>query len=186
MEVLEMPPPTRKNARQQQILFEYLYESAFPLVARFVSKMGGRFEDARDIFQDALIVFHEKHDHPDFKISIAEEAYILGIAKHLWIRKFRQDQDLVSLDQPETVISVPDDFYPAVNDSRLLQVLEQTGKRCMDLLRAFYHQKLPVKQIVTAFGYGSEHSASVQKYKCIEKIRNTVKQHAINYEDFFE
>jgi RNA polymerase sigma factor (sigma-70 family) len=185
MEVLEMPR-IKRTLQQQQTLFEDLYESAFPPVARFVSKMGGSFEDAKDVFQDALIVFHEKHANPEFSIQVAEEAYILGIAKHLWIRKFNKERNLVSLDTTEAEINIPDDFYPAVNEVRLLQMIEQTGQKCLNLLRAFYYKKLPVKQIAKALGYTSEHSASVQKYKCIEKIRSSIKQQSISYEDLID
>ncbi len=86
----------------------------------------------------------------------------------------------------ENGIAVPDDFYPTIQAKRLLRVLELSGKKCMDLLRAFYYQRLPLKKLVSALGYANEHSASVQKYKCLEKIRNTVKEKSLTYEDFTE
>jgi len=45
----------------------------------------------------------------------------------------------------------------------------------MDLLQAFYYFKTPMREIAEEFGYRSERSATVQKYKCLEKVRDTVK-----------
>jgi RNA polymerase sigma factor (sigma-70 family) len=184
MEVLELAPAL--TVEQRQTLFDDLYELTFPAVARFVSAMGGGFDDACDVFQDALVVFYEKQNDPAFTLNTTAEAYVLGIAKHLWLRKFNKHHKEVALDETEAAITFPDDFYPTVNEQKLLTLVAQTGKQCLNLLRAFYYEKLPVKQIARALGYRSEHSASVQKYKCIEKIRTTLQQQTISYEDFLD
>jgi hypothetical protein len=41
-------------------------------------------------------------------------------------------------------------------------------------------------KVAQLFGFSGERSATVQKYKCIEKVRETVKQKALTYEDFLE
>lgn len=185
MEVLE-PTYTLTKTEQPRVLFEVLYETAFPAVAGFVSNMGGGFDDAKDIFQDALVVFCEKQNDAAFTLKTLPEAYLLGIAKHLWIQKFNRHLHEVCLDETEAAITIPDDFYPAVNESRLLRMIENTGKKCLQLLRAFYYESFSVRQIAQKLGYGSEHSVSVQKYKCIEKIRETIKQQSVSYEDFID
>jgi DNA-directed RNA polymerase specialized sigma24 family protein len=167
-------------------LFYELYESAFPIVARFVGKMNGSFEDAKDIFQESIIIYYEKLSSNKLTITAAPEAYVLGIAKHLWIKKHKRDQKKISLDAMESHIQIPADFFPSMNEERILQILELTGKKCLDLLRAFYYQRKPVKEIMNFLGYRNEHSATVQKYKCLERVRNTVKEKQLTYEDFFE
>lgn len=161
---------------------EELYEAAFPPVARFISHMGGSFEDARDIFHDALVIFYEK----EHTVHTSAQAYLLGIAKHLWIRQHHRDRVFISLDAQEKSISIPADYFPSAETQSLLALLQSAGKKCLDLLRAFYEEKRPVKQIAASLGYTSEHSASVQKYKCLEKLRDTVKSQSVNYEDFLE
>ena len=183
MEILEM---TIDKEPLNGKLSEDLYENAFPGIARFVSKMKGSFQDAKDIFHDALVIFHERNMDPQFILNTSAEAYILGIAKHLWLRKFKQDHKKVSLDTLECSISIPQDYYPTSDNTTLLQLLENSGKKCMDLLRAFYYENQPMKNIMHALGYKNEHAATVQKYKCMEKVRNTIKEKSITYEDFIE
>jgi len=166
--------------------FNELYEKAFPPVAHFVSKMNGSFQDAKDIFHDAMVIFCEKTEDESFILSTSSEAYVTGIAKHLWVKKFKRDKRTVSLDAIEEAIVIPEDYYPTINTSRLLQLLEVAGRKCLDLLHSFYHEKLSTEEIKNRFGYKTEHSVSVQKYKCIEKIRETIQQKAITHENFFE
>jgi RNA polymerase sigma factor (sigma-70 family) len=166
--------------------FEEWYESAFPYVARFVGKMGGSFQDAKDVFHDALVIFYEKTRHQDFHLKTTVEAYILGIAKHLWIRKFNKEKNNISLNDHEAAISIPNDYFPDLDSKRVLTLLEQTGKKCLQLLRAFYYENLSLKEITDQLGYRSVHSATVRKYKCLEKLRDNVKEKSIYYEDFME
>ncbi|MBT1705532.1 RNA polymerase sigma factor [Chryseosolibacter indicus] len=167
-------------------LFYELYESSFPAVARFVRKMNGNFDDAKDIFQEALVVYYEKSSIEGFVISASHEAYILGIAKHLWIRKFRKDQHVVTFSVSESEIVIPDTHNTTMNEERLLHLLEETGKKCLDLLVSFYHDNKSIKEIMNFLGYRNEHTATVQKYKCLERVRDTVKEKQLTYEDFFE
>ena len=186
MEVLALSVPTSSPKVLREKLFEELYEMAFPAVASFVGQMNGSFQDAKDIFQDALVIYYEKLADPDFMIQGLPERYILGIAKHLWIRKFKGDSKRISLNTLEATISIPVDFFPTLQSKKILQFLEHTGKKCLDLLRGFYYEKLAMKDIAEKLGYSNEHSATVQKYKCLEKIRETIKEKSITYEDFFE
>ena len=45
---------------ERALLFAQLYEETFPNVAKFVANRGGTFDDAKDIFQDALVILYEK------------------------------------------------------------------------------------------------------------------------------
>jgi RNA polymerase sigma factor (sigma-70 family) len=183
MEVSELiikPQTTAERAR----IFEELYEQAFPLAAGFVRKMGGSLDDARDIFQDALVIYYEKSLQEDFMITTSPEAYILGISKHLWVKKFKKDRQKVSFSDWEHEIEIPvEENY---NSVMLLKFLEQAGKKCLDLLRAFYYEKLSMNEVAQLLGFKNERSATVQKYKCLEKVRDTIKEKSIDYEDFTE
>ena len=56
----------------------------------------------------------------------------------------------------------------------------------MELLSAFYYDKLNMLEVAQKFSFSGERSATVQKHKCLEKVKSVVKQKALQYEDFFE
>lgn len=175
-----------KSAARREKLITELYQSAFPTVAKYISKMGGSFDDAKDIFQDALVIYYEKAVNSDLSLHNSEKAYLLGIAKHLWFKKFKGDRHNLPLDSCTKDFDVTDETEDQPSGVKLMRYLETAGKKCMELLSAFYYHKLPMKDLADLFGYAGERSATVQKYKCIEKVRETVKEQSLAYEDFIE
>ncbi|MXV15336.1 RNA polymerase sigma factor [Hufsiella ginkgonis] len=173
------------TAAGRPYLFRMLYKSVFPSAAAWIARRGGTFDEAEDVFQDALLVYYEKAMAGKSTAGRDEKAYLFGIVKHLWVRKFRQritnvTFEEVDADLPDEVIS----REPAAEV--LLQHLSSAGKKCMELLKAFYYDKLPARQLSEMFGFSGTRSVTVQKYKCLEKVRETVKQKALTYEDFLK
>lgn len=171
----------QSNITDRQKVFMRLYQEAFPALAKYVSKMGGSFEEAKDTFQDALIIFYEKMQLGNLVIEVNDKSYLLGIAKHLYLKRYRSEKRIESLDGTPDLIDMEE---PKPSTTRLLRFLEATGKRCMDLLQAFYYDKRSLTEIADSFGYSGTRSATVQKFKCLEKVRETITQKALTYEDF--
>lgn len=168
------------------VAMEEFYIHSYPVVAKFVASMNGTPDDAKDVFQDAVIIYLEKNGHSLSGPVKDSGRYLLGIAKHLWLKKFSESRHTIRLDPFESLLNIPEDFYPTLRTGLLVRFLESTGRKCMDLLSDFYYKKLSMKSIAGAYGFSSERSATVQKYKCIEKLREEVKSKSLVYEDFFE
>ena len=56
----------------------------------------------------------------------------------------------------------------------------------MDILQAFYYQHMPLQEIAEEFGFANARSATVQKHKCLEKVREQVKEKNTSYEEVVE
>ncbi|HZY40018.1 MAG TPA: sigma-70 family RNA polymerase sigma factor [Mucilaginibacter sp.] len=168
---------------EREQAFIALYKKAFPAVAKYVSKMGGSLDEAKDVFQDSLVIFYEKSVQGAIAVHTNEQAYLSGIAKHLWAKKFHENTLHTMLDANDDYI---DNEEIHLSQNKLMHYLETAGQKCMELLKAFYYDNLPVISIAGLFGYSGERSATVQKYKCMEKVRETIKEKHLQYEDFVE
>ena len=166
----------------REAFFIALYKKAFPAVARYIARIGGSLEDAQDIFQDTLVIYYEKVTSAQAEVIVSEKRYLLGIAKKLWLQHYKASSKNQLLNDFDTEV-VPDE-QPATG--KILYYLETAGKKCMELLKAYYYDHLPVSDVATLFGYSGTHSATVAKYKCLEKVRETVKQNSLSYADFIE
>jgi DNA-directed RNA polymerase specialized sigma24 family protein len=170
------------TVEEREKLFISLYKSAFPSVARYISKMGGSLDEAKDIFQDALVIYYEKAAASTLSIKSNDKVYLIGIAKHLWLKKFRDN----TLYTPINGLDISEQQEDQPSESKLMHFLATSGKKCMDLLRAFYYDQLPLTEAASLFGFSGVRSATVQKYKCLEKVRETVKEKSSTYEDFLD
>ncbi len=156
-----------------------LYQQYFPIVARHIQKNSGDLDDAKDLFQDALILFYEKKL---LEPSI-NNGYLFGICRNLWSKKLR--------DEPRIKIELDTNLSVKEEDSELsIQTIstfmENAGRRCKDILVSFYYEKLSLEKIALKFGFKSTRSATVQKFKCIEKMRALVKEKQLEYADFIK
>jgi DNA-directed RNA polymerase specialized sigma24 family protein len=172
-----------ESDRQKEIL--RLYTDTFPLVARYIARMGGTLEEAKDIFHDAIVIYFEKQASMKGTLKFGEKAYLYGISKNLWHYRFRDAKQNIFIDAvPESEISAYYKQEPVL--SKISKVLDSAGKKCMQLLSAFYYENLNMRELADKFGFAGERSATVQKYKCLEKVKDVVKQKSLTYEDFLE
>jgi len=173
---------TLSTVEMREAFFMALYKKAFPTVVRYVARMGGSLEEAQDIFQDALVLYYEKAVANQADIVVNEKAYLVGVAKKLWLQHYKVNSKNQPLGDWDTEMTT--DEQPA--SGKLMRYLETTGKKCMELLKACYYDALPLNDVVNLFSYSGTHSATVAKYKCLEKVRETVKQKSLSYADFIE
>lgn len=165
-------------------LFMRLYKEVFPVVVKYISRRQGTLEQAKDIFQDALIIYYEQVLRTEKQIEQTEKAYIFGIARHLWNHQFKLGVNCEPLsDKIELVEKVNDE---QISDKHLTRLLLKAGERCVALLKTFYYDKLSMTEVAERFGFASERSATVQKFKCLEKVRDFIKKKTLRYEDFIE
>ena len=174
----------QEAALDREKLFIGLYKKVFPAVAKYVARRDGTFDDAKDIFQEAVAVYYERVLTNADAVQTSPQGYIMGVAKHLWSKRFKDGLKYVPLDG-NGFDEAEEDGQNLLFD-KLNTLMATAGAKCMQLLKAFYYDKLPVKSLMGEFGYHSEHSATVQKYKCLEKLRTEVKQRALHYEDFID
>lgn len=158
------------------------YEELFPLAARYIQRRGGNLEEAKELFQEAIVIYYEKLMSERFQPEVGDKAYLIGIVKKRWLKYNKQSTSTESLEH----IDITEEKVQKPLTQKLLQYLKQSGERCMDLLQSFYYEKLTMKQVADRYGYASEHSATVQKYKCLERVRDEVKQKSLSYEDFLD
>lgn len=164
------------------------YQQLFPAVARYVAKRGGTPEEAKDVFHDALLVYFEKSRDQRNAIRQDVAAYTFGVARHLWHKRYQENLRQVSLDRLMTDFEgmdpadLAEGAIPATG--RILRVLQAAGGKCMQLLTAFYYEKLDMSELATRFGFSGTRSATVQKFKCLQKVKQVVREKSLQYEDF--
>ncbi|UXP33354.1 sigma-70 family RNA polymerase sigma factor [Reichenbachiella agarivorans] len=171
---------TVRQTREAKII-EW-YTEVFPAACTYIKKRGGDLENAKEIFQEALILYYERSTTSNFLLDVSEEAYLMGIVKNLWLKSHAKEQKMMSLDNVEW--QAEHETSPLTE--KLLSFLQHSGQKCMDLLQSFYYENLNMKEVATQYGYSSERSATVQKFKCLEKVRDNVKQKSLTYEDFMD
>lgn len=159
---------------------ETIYREAFPAVAKMLHGLGADLVMAKDLFHDAMLVYLEKCRDHSLPADVPARQYLAGISRILWYKQCRQGHLWTELS------STHEKAEESNNEERkahlLYEYLKSAGGSCMRLLKAFYYDRLSMPAIANKFNYRSVHSATVQKHKCLEKLREKVHQTEI-YEE---
>jgi len=160
--------------------FKFLYEH-YGMVENYILKNNGSKEDAKDIFQNALVVFYENIQKPEFTITSKISTYLYSISKNLWLKKMtRNKEDLYSNSlksiyinsskiEAEELLEEPLDI-----SQYLANILKKLGNPCKPLIVCFHFDKLSWDEIALKLNYKTAHAARNQKYKCFLKIRKMI------------
>lgn len=163
----------RKEHRALVKLYRY-----FSKVEKMIKRSGGEKDEAKDIFQEALIIFCKKVWAGNFQLSSKLDTYLYGICYNLWRDrlKAKKKQNFVTLDWDVEAIEGMDELLETERKiSAIENVLSSIGEACFKLLKLFYYERKRVKEIVKELGYSSENTVKVQKYKCIERAKKMIK-----------
>lgn len=150
-----------------------LYRDSFPDFARMIRRMGGSPEEAKDAFHDALLIYMEREKAGKLNLHSSPKAYLLGTARICWLH-MRGNGPVSEL--PEGFEAAePEDTNEEEREKSLMESLVRSGKKCMELLKAFYYDHCSMRDVADRFGFNGRRSATVQKYKCLEKVREAIK-----------
>jgi RNA polymerase sigma factor (sigma-70 family) len=167
----ELLEALRGDKRQQA--FKKVYQN-FTSIRKMVISIGGSAEDAKDIFQDALVIFYQMALKPEFKLNSSIKTLLYSISKNLWLKKVRDYKSkFIMAGTIENDYEAEENFEQQTTEElktiTALQVVEALGGPCKLLLQLFYYHNLSMKEIAERLGYSGEHTAKAQKYKCIER-----------------
>lgn len=157
---------------------ELLYKGNFDLIRKYVLLNSGDDEDAKDVYQDTLMIFMKKINVPGFELTSKVSTLLYGIARNVWMKKLERDrvtEKHVKGYSIEASISVMDE---EVDDqdriSRVLSALEALGEPCRTILRDFFYGGLSMVDIAEKMGYTNADNAKNQKYKCMNRLKRSV------------
>ena len=68
-------------------VIEAIYQNFSGRISNYIMRKGGSSEDAKDIFQDALLIIMDKVQHSDFQLTSSFSTYFFGVNKYLWLNK---------------------------------------------------------------------------------------------------
>ncbi len=155
---------------------ELIYKENFNTIQALIINNNGSSDDAKDIFQEAMIVLYEKVRTGGFELQCQIKTFIYSVARRLWLKRLQQQNRYSSPgDSMENVVEVDDEIEDHERKNAELDMMEHAisnlGEPCKSLIEAFYLQKKSMQEIAASFGYTNADNAKTQKYKCLMRLK---------------
>ncbi|WP_229802084.1 RNA polymerase sigma factor [Pontibacter akesuensis] len=155
---------------------EKLYGKAYPMVLHYVRQHQGSADDAKDLLQEAIILFYEKVMHEQLELTSSATTYIMAICKNYWRRELEKRNRYQSLPTDlNEQLKQEADVEQEQPGQQLAQYVEKLGEKCSSLLISFYYLGQRMEQLAAQLQYKNVRSATVQKFKCLERLRKSMK-----------
>jgi RNA polymerase sigma factor (sigma-70 family) len=172
-------------ARNDKKAVETIYRDNYTMVQSLIINNNGTADDARDVFQEAMIVLYEKARSGSFELHCQIKTYVYSVSRRLWLKRLQQSRRFGGeIMGTETVVAVEDDVEDHAKRDREFEMMEKAigglGEPCKSLLEAFYIQKKNMQEIASGFGYTNAENAKTQKYKCLMRLKKIFFTHYKN------
>jgi RNA polymerase sigma factor (sigma-70 family) len=177
--------------RRDNRTLEYIYQQCYPMIQDLVIKRSGNYEDAQDIFQDAMVIIYNKVKRNELVLFCAFRTYLYSICKRLSMKYLEQKRraGMVSreLPQPEEIPAeqLVDAYEEEIEKYNIFQQhlleLKEDARRLLKL----YMENYTFKEISTIMGYKSENYAKTRKYAFKEELKRRILEDPY-YRKFYE
>lgn len=167
------------QTNNQKILHS-LYKNHFPMILKMILNNSGTESEAKDVFQESIIVLYRNANSENFQLRCSVQTYLYAIAKRLWLKQLHkgagiskwnnemdEENDGIHLFQSDIEL-----HQEKENQFRQLgESLAQLGEPCRTLIEDFYIRKMDMEELAEKFGYTNSDNAKTQKYKCLQRLK---------------
>lgn len=151
---------------------EFLYQKYYRMMTKLVITNSGTEEEARDVYQDALIVFWQKATSGNLVLTSKMSTFIYSICQNLW-RKELDRKKRLSNEEKDTAVLLDTDSTE--REKILAKCIDQLGETCKRVLMLYYFDEMSMQDIADKLGFANTDTAKTKKYKCKKKLDELVK-----------
>jgi RNA polymerase sigma factor (sigma-70 family) len=155
---------------------EIIYKNNFKIIQSFIINNNGTYDEAKDIFQEAMIALYEKAKSESFVLTCKINTYVYSICRRLWLKRLQQlGKYSNQLDSIEETVAVEEDFEKHIKKNAEYNIMDKAlnslGEPCKSLLEGYYFKQLGMQELAKEFGYTNADNAKNQKYKCLIRLK---------------
>jgi RNA polymerase sigma factor (sigma-70 family) len=164
---------------RQSYVVRYLSERYLPMIRLLVSQLGGTGEDARDIFQDGLIIMLEKIDNKNFVLTCKFKTYLYCVCENLWKSVLEKRRAAANYFTRREEAEGEKDFTEHIDREMYEQIFRdvfETLNPVSKTILKMYWQEISPQDIADKLGYTYGY---VRKKKCEaqNELTEKVKRH---------
>jgi RNA polymerase sigma factor (sigma-70 family) len=166
--------------RRDNKVLTFIYKELFPGISSYVINHGGTTDDAKDVFQESIIIIFRQIEEKKLDIKTGFENYFYGIARLIWLKLLRNKEihakNVNFIEEPEQEYIQSEEL---IDDDLELRIFRkhflEMGEECQKILNLSTND-VTNNTISEMLGYRNEHVVRNIKYKCKEKLIQKIKK----------
>jgi len=163
---------------QNGIVLNHLYKTALPQITKFVVRNGGDTDEAKDIFQDAVLSLFNTVKLKKYENGRDLKGFLYFVSRNLWINRIKKRNKQFSIVDTDS-FEMEDTPYAKIitqeKETAILDLMEKIGTQCKELLKYTLYDKLSLKEVAQKMGFASEDVAKTAQYRCKQKLSTLIR-----------
>lgn len=155
-----------------------IYQKSLPEVVKYVKKNSGTAEDAKDVFQEAILIIFQKVSKGELVLTTRFHVYLFSICKRLWLKKLKKNWRKEVPFSEGTAFIFEENFEELFLKSQKWALFhkkfQQLSAECQKALQMLFNGHSSI-EIAEALGY-TEDYAKRKKYKCKLQLAKLIKE----------
>ncbi len=167
--------------RGDEAALEYLYKKYYRMMTKIVLSNNGSEEEAKDVYQEALLAFWQKAASGKLVLTSKISTYLYSICLNQWRKELDRKSKLTNeeVDGEEYQGHDQEERYRLVMDC-----IEELGDTCRKILTYYYFDGLSMTDIAEKLEFANTDTAKTKKYKCKKKLDSIIRER-YSEKDFF-
>ncbi len=146
------------------------------MVVNLICTNSGTEQEAKDVYQEAVIAFYERAQQQDFVLTCKIKTYLYAVCRRLWLKRLAEKKRFsITIPEAEAFEGAEEEAnYAAERElsfTRMGDALKGLGEPCKSIIEDFYIHDFSMEVISEKFGYTSADNAKNQKYKCLQRLK---------------
>ena len=155
-------------------VLQHVYDTYYPIIEAYIVHNQGSRDQARDIFQEAMIVVYKKVRLGQLELTCKFGTYLYAICKKMWIqerKKYLHRKEKLS--QQSMMVQDPGPADDPLLQKHLNHLFNKhfgdLSEDCQKIL-SMYFNNFSVEDIRTAMNYKNLHHTADRKYRCKKSL----------------
>ena len=163
--------------RNDLSVLKNIYKESLPEIAKYVKRNSGNSDDAKDVFQEGIMVVFKKAQNGTLELTTTFHVFLFHVCRRIWLKKLKKKSGKeVTLDESAEFTddeTIEEQLLNARKWALFNNKFASLTEECRKVLQMLFHGKTG-RQIAEAMGYTEEY-AKRKKYKCKLTLSNLIK-----------
>jgi RNA polymerase sigma factor (sigma-70 family) len=154
-------------------VLHHLYKTAMPKIIRFITQNNGDEEEAKDIFQDAVLALFHTVKLNKYDAAKSLDGFLYFVARNLWVNRIKKRNKQFRIVDTEVLGASENPLAMIITEEKQVameELIEKIGSQCKELLKYTLHDKLSMKEVAEKMGFAGETVAKTTHYRCKQKL----------------
>ncbi len=152
---------------------DLVYTKYYRMMTKLIVNNSGTEQEAKDIYQEALVVFWQKAVSGNLVMTSKMSTYIYSVCYNLWRKELERKKRHTNEQKDSYEFQ---DHDKAERIKIIGECVNELDDTCKKVLTYFYFDGRSMNEIAEKLGFANTNTAKTKKYKCKKKLDELVKR----------